>query len=342
MTVDLRSVAELSGVSVSTASRALSGSPRVNEETRRRVQVAAEKLGYRPNATARALRTAHSQLIGLVVTNLVNASFHVIAEIVQRRLAEQGYQMVLSITGGDADQERAALSTLIDHNATGVIVVGSDSQATQELHRRGLPVVHLARRPDEPAGDCVLGDDLTGARVATKYLLAKGHRRIGVIAGPQDVTSGRERLLGYRLEMDEMRVSVRDEWVVWGPFTPATGASGVETLMNLPPRQRPTALIIANHEAAFGALPALQEQGISVPDELSVVCYEDAQLMRWWHPGVTVIDNNAAEMGELAARLLLERILGSRTATAHPSEFRVGTRLIERGSCAGPARGLRS
>jgi LacI family transcriptional regulator len=333
MTVDLRAVAATAGVSVSTASRALSGSPRVSDETRQRIRAAADALGYRPNATARALRTSQSQLVGLVVTNLVNASFHVIAEVVQRRLSEQGYHLVLSITGGDASEERSALRTLVDHNATGVILVSSDSEATSELKRSGLPVVHLARRPDDPAGDCVLGDDMTGARLATKYLLGLGHRRIGVIAGPQSVTSGRERLLGYRLEMVEAGRPVRDDWICSGPFRAATGTEGIDSLMALPARVRPTALLIANHEASFGALPRLRERGITIPDDVSVVCYEDAQLTRWWHPAVTVIDNNAAEMGELAARLLLERISGARSADDQHHEFRVGTRLIERGSC---------
>jgi LacI family transcriptional regulator len=333
MTVDLRLVAASAGVSVSTASRALSGSPRVSDDTRQRIRATADALGYRPNATARALRTSQSQLVGLVVTNLVNASFHVIAEVVQRRLSEQGYQLVLSITGGDAGDERSALRTLVDHNATGVILVSSDSEATHELKRLGLPVVHLARRPDDPAGDCVLGDDMTGARLATKYLLGLRHRRIAVIAGPQNVTSGRERLLGYRLEMAEAGMPVREEWIRSGPFRAETGSDGVDSLMALPARLRPTALLIANHEASFGALPALREHGISIPDDLSVVCYEDAQLTRWWHPAVTVIDNNAAEMGELAARLLLERITGSRSAEDQHHEYRVGTRLIERGSC---------
>jgi LacI family transcriptional regulator len=91
---------------------------------------------------------------------------------------------------------------------------------------------------------------------------------------------------------------------------------------------------VTNHEAAYGVLPALQEAGVEIPGRLSVVCYEDAELMRWWHPAVTVVDINAAEMGELAARLLLERIDGRRAATTRPGEFRVGTHLTLRDSCA--------
>jgi LacI family transcriptional regulator len=340
--VDLRRVAQRSGVSVSTASRALSGAPRVSISTRRKVQAAATALGYRPNATAQALRTSRSRLIGLVVTNLANASFVVIADVVGRRLAERGYQLVLSVTGGDAESERAALRTLIDHNATGVILVGSDTEATQDLQRLGVAVVHLARRPDTPAGDCVLGDDLAGARAATGHLVAQGHRRIAIIAGPAAVTSGRERLLGYRIAMAESQRTVREEWIVTGEFTPATGAAGIRTLMRLPARIRPTALIVANHEASSAALAALDELGVGIPAQLSVICFEDDELLKWWHPAITVVDNNAADMGELAARLLLERIDGITFSGADIREFRIGTRLITRGSCGPPASARRA
>jgi LacI family transcriptional regulator len=107
----------------------------------------------------------------------------------------------------------------------------------------------------------------------------------------------------------------------------------VEALLALPARRRPTALLVANHEASYGALPALREHSVNIPDDLSVICYEDSPLARWWHPAVTVIDNNARQMGELAARLLLRRLETADVDRDEFSEFRVGTRLIERDSC---------
>jgi LacI family transcriptional regulator, galactose operon repressor len=331
--VDLRQVAQRSGVSVSTASRALSGSSRVSDSTAAKVRAAAAALGYRPNASARALRTARSQFIGLVVTNLVNASFHTIAEVVQREFARRGYQLVLSVTGGDPAQERSSLRILVDHSAAGAIVVGSDSEATEELRELGTPTVHLARRPQCPAGDCVLGDEIAGGRSATEYLLGKGHRRIAIIAGPREVQSGRERMQGYWLAMQAAGVPMSDELMLAAALSPDAGAQAVETLLALPARRRPTALLVANHEASYGALPALREHSVTIPGDLSVVCYEDSQLARWWHPAITVIDNNARQMGELAARLLLQRLDPSDGERAEFSEFRVGTRLIQRGSC---------
>jgi LacI family transcriptional regulator len=275
------------------------------------------------------------------VTNLVNTSFHTIAEVVQRELAQRGYQLVLSVTAGDAVQERSSLHTLVDHSAAGVIVVGSDSEATDELRKLGTPTVHLARRPRDPAGDCVLGDEIAGGRSATEYLLENGHRRIAIIAGPPDVPSGRERMQGYWLAMQAADVPVSEELALAVPLSPDAGGTAVEALLALPARRRPTALLVANHEASYGALPALREHSVTIPADLSVICYEDSPLARWWHPAITVIDNNARQMGELAARLLLQRLEVAEVPTAVSanrgrdefSEFRVGTRLIERDSC---------
>ncbi len=220
-----------------------------------------------------------------------------------------------------------------------MIVVGADGGASEELRALGMPTVHLARRPPHPAGDCVLGDDITGARLAAEHLLGLGHRRIAVIAGPAEVQSGRERMAGYWLAMRAAGIDPDEDLAVAAGQSPDAGAKAVTALLALPAVRRPTALIIANHEAVYGALPTLREQSVAVPAELSVICYEDSPLARWWHPAMTVIDNNARQMGELAARLLLTRLEQSGAVPAGMggspefSEFRVGGRLVERDSC---------
>ncbi len=332
MAIGLREVAVLSQVSISTASRALAGSPLVSASTRARVEQAASSIGYRPNASARALRTGGSRLVGLVITNLVNTSFRVIAESLQQQLSEGGHQLVLSITGGSAEQERAALHTLMELDASGVVAVGSDSRAFAELRDRNIPVVHLGRRPAALAGDCVLGDERGGARTAVEMLAAHGHRRIAVICGPASVTSGRERLAGYRQALSRAGLPAPGELVVSGPFAAGTGRTAVDALLALPGSRRPTALLVANHESSYGALPRLRELSISVPGELSVICYEDAPIMQGWWPPMTVVDNRPGEMARLVGSLLLDRITGRSRRTARAAVHRVPTRLIERNS----------
>jgi len=131
---------------------------------------------------------------------------------------------------------------------------------------------------------------------------------------------------------------VRDELTQSVALSPEAGALAAEELLALPARRRPSALIVANHEACYGALPALREHRVSIPDDFSVICYEDSPLARWWHPAITVIDNNARQMGELAARLLLRRLDPAEGDREEFSEFRVGTRIVERDSCR-PAAG---
>jgi LacI family transcriptional regulator len=354
--VGLRDVARRSGVSVSTASRALRGSGRVSAATEARVRAAAAALAYRPNASARTLRTARSGFVGLVITNLANTSFHTIAEVVQHELARRGFELMLTVTAGDPAAERAALRTLAGHSAAGVIVVSADDGASEELRALGVPTVHLARRPPQLAGDCVLGDDIAGARLAAEHLLGLGHRRIAVIAGPAGVQSGRERMAGFWLAMRGAGIDPDERLTVAAELSPDAGAEAVTALLGLPARRRPTALIIANHEAVYGALPALRERSVAVPGDLSVICYEDSPLARWWHPAMTVVDNNARQMGELAARLLLNRLeepagpdgrrergdpgAGARVPGRQEfSEFRVGGRLVERDSCRRVAGG---
>ncbi|MET3805803.1 LacI family transcriptional regulator [Nakamurella sp. UYEF19] len=334
MANDLREVARASGVSISTASRALAGSTLVSDATRARVEEAARRIGYRPNASARALRTGGSRLVGLVITNLVNNSFRVIAEIVQQRLAEAGHHLVLSITGGDAESERAALHTLMELGASGVVAVGSDSKAFAEVKAGAMPVVHLGRRPAKLVGDCVLGDEGAGAGSAVELLIKNGHRRIGIVCGPASVTSGRERLDGYRQALLAAGRPAPEELVVAGSFTARTGVEAVDALLALPRARRPTALLVANHESAYGVLPRLRELGVAIPEAMSVICYEDAPIMHWWWPPITVVDNQPAQMAELVTQLLMDRITGVRASTTRSAVHRIPTRLVERGSVA--------
>ena len=341
MPVDLRKVALISGVSTSTASRALAGSTLVSAATRARVSRVAKDLGYRPNASARTLRTGDSRLVGLVITNLVNNSFRVIAEMVQQRLAENGYHLVLTVTDGHAEQERTALHTLLELGASGLIAVGSDNEAFAEVRARSMPVVHLGRRPDLLAGACVLGDESRGAATATALLLGHGHRRIAFVGGPASVLSGRERLRGYRNAMTKAGRPVDPSWIVRGPFTAETGIQAVDTWMALPAGRRPTGILVANHESTYGVLPRLRELSVRIPEDISVVGYEDAPVMRWWSPPITVIDNQPEKMADLVSTLLLQRISDPQDP-AKPQVHRVPVLLRERASVARvPARAPR-
>jgi LacI family transcriptional regulator len=338
MTTTLDDVARAAGVSRSTASRALSGSPLVSAATRAQVEQAAERLDYRINRMASALRSRQSRLIGLVLNNLINASFHTIAEVVQRRAADHEYQVLLCITDADPRRERAVLNTLADHKVDGLIIIGSSEHAatTNRMLAAGTGIVNVIRAPGESAAPSVLAADRDGAHEATSYLLGLGHERIGFIGGPEGTNSGRERFTGYTSALGEGTVAVDPRLVQRGPFDPEFGVTALGTLLDGCPDM--TALFVANHEAAFGALPSLVARGIRIPDELSLICYEDIPWLSWWHPPVTVVDNGARELAELAMDLLLQQmsrhVNGPATQETRAGRaYRVGAQLIVRSSC---------
>ncbi|MDR5699042.1 LacI family DNA-binding transcriptional regulator [Agromyces aerolatus] len=343
MAATLRMVAEAASVSLSTASRALQGSPRISPATRKRVRSVAADLGYRPNHAARALRSRRSRLVGLVLNNLVNVSFHTIAEVVQRKLSAEGYQLIISITDGDPRVEKELLMTLVDHGVDGVIVIGSGLNAatTNEFLESDIAVVNAIRSSPDSRAPTVLAGDRDGAYTAVRYLLELGHRRVGYIGGLDSTDSGRERFRGYREALADSGVELDDRLISKGPFTPTFGADAIDELLAVRPGM--TALFAANHEAVFGIMPGLVAADVELARELSLICYEDMPLLQMWQTPVTVVDTGAEEIGALAVDLLLDQIdldgttRGPEGAPRKVNRtYRVGAQLVQRQSCAPP------
>jgi len=335
MSLTLRDVAQAARVSISTASRALSGKGLANRKTEQRVKRIADELGYRPNTLARGLKTRSSRLVGLVLHNLMNASFGVVAEIVQKRLGEEGYQVILCVTGDDPEQESRTLVTLADHRIDGLIIVptGKNGDQLARLDSSGLPIVCVVRRNEAVELEAVLAADPEGAHVGTSYLLDLGHRRIGLIVGREETTSGRERLSGYLRALRERGVGVEKDLVYSGAYHPETGVTASRKFLDM--ESPPTALFVANHEASLGVLRVLSERNVSIPDELSILCYEDLPWFRWHRPAISIIDNGAANIANLAVDRLMRRLGDESENSNHDErgEFRVGARLIIRESC---------
>jgi len=342
MAATLKTVAAKAGISVSTASRALRSSPRVSAATQKHVKRVAVDIGYRPNQAARALRSGESRLIGLVLNNLLNVSFHTIAEVVQQRLSVHGYQLILSTTSGDAGVERELLMKLTDHGVDGVIVIGSgkNSKTLNSILQSGVPVVNVIRSSPDSLAPTVLAGDRDGASMATEYLVSLGHRRIGYVGGLETTDSGRERYLGYISGLNRNGIEVDEIMVRRGPFDPEFGAKAIEEL--LATENGMTALFAANHEAVFGILPVLAARGISLPQNLSVICYEDMPLLQTWQPAITVIDTGATEIAELTVDLILKQVSNLKKSSEGKRKqartYRVGASLIARHSCASPSK----
>ena len=328
--VTLRDVAEAANVSIATASRVLAGKGLAGPETQLRIREAAEKLAYRPNKFAQSLKTRQTQLIGVVIHNLENASFRTIAAVMQSRMREAGYQVMLCITGDDAEQERDAISTLTDYNVSAVVVVptGLNSNLLTGLEKSGIPVVCVVRRDPSNTLETVLSADVDGAFEGTRHLLSFGHRRIGLVVGRRSTTSGSERRAGYVRALDEAGVPFDPDLIVEGPYVPQTGIAAANTLLDL--ALPPTAIFIANHESALGVMRVVSERGLIVPDDLSLLCYEDSPWFQWQRPALSVVDSGAEALANLTADRVMQRIEGAHNGAV---EYRVGQRVLSRASC---------
>jgi LacI family transcriptional regulator len=330
MAVTLRDVARAADVSVATASRALAGSSLANHATRRHVVQVAAALGYRINTFARALKTKRSRLIGLTIHNLENASFQVLASVVQTRMQSLGYQVILSISSDDAEQERDIFRTLVDHSVDGLIAVPTGANGAQLLamEHAEIPVICAVRRVEGTTLESVLAADLDGAYGGTRHLLNLGHRRIGLIVGMSDTTSGKERLAGYKRALQEAGLPVDPALIQAGRYAPETGVVASNALLAMP--SPPSAIFVANHESSVGVLRVISERGLSIPADLSVLFYEDSPWFEWQRPAISVVDSGATEMANLAVDRLMQRLGGVANSGR---EYRVGSRLIERASC---------
>jgi LacI family transcriptional regulator len=336
MTATIDDVAEAAGVSRSTASRALSGHPSVRPATREHVLLVAERLNYRADPVARALRAGNSGLIGLVLTNLLNPSIQEIAETIQTLGHESELEVLIATTNGRADREQRVIGALTSHRVDGLIVMGSAESAPllNSLYSGGLPLVELIRLPGEIRTPSVVYDDLAAGRIATEHLLAAGHRRIAFLGGPADTRSGRERYQGFVDALGSRGITVNPVDVFRGEFLSAFGAAAMSQFLD--GHTRASGLVVANHEAMFGGLQVLAQHGVAIPASLSVVAVEDEALLSFWHPPITVVDTMPGKLAEAAMQLMLHQLgQGERPSEPGPAVPTVmPVRLIERASTA--------
>jgi LacI family transcriptional regulator len=333
MSTTIEDVAAAAGVSRSTASRAMSGHPAVRASTRERVQAAAESLGYQVDSVARSLRAGSSGLIGLVLTNLMNASIQTAANTIQATGHLQGYEVLIATTNEDPDREREIVQRLRSHRVDGVIVMGTGANTLllNELNASGFPVVALIRLPRGVTTPAVVYDDRDAARQACAHLIALGHRDIAFVGGPGSTRSGRERYAGFVQTLRAADVPVREELVWRGPFDSAFGSAVALGL--LAGRRRATAVVVANHEAMSGVLQVFAQQSVVIPQELSIVGIEDAVIQQYWHPAITVIDTNPRQLGALALDEMVRQLKNAEPDVGHGPVV-VPVALIERASTA--------
>lgn len=333
----LREVADAAGVHTATASRALNAATRnlVSAETARKVLRAAEQLGYVPNPIARGLKTSRSRTIGLVLPDLTNPLFPPIARSVQDVLTEAGYSGFIVNTDNDPDTERTQVASLRAWHVEGLIIATAllDHPLLEQLYSEGVRMVLVNRRTAAPELPAVTPDDASGIEMAVQHLVDLGHRRILHLAGPQRTSTGLVRARAFAQAVREQGLDADPELVVpCGSWSEAEGARALRAALDQGTRF--SAVVAGNDLLALGGYGVLAERGMSIPDDVSVVGFNDVPFLDKLMPPLTTVRVPQAQIGAEACRMLLESI-------DHPER---GTRsvllpvsLVVRGSTAAPS-----
>ena len=330
MAVTLVEIAQAAGVSVSTVSRALAnGKYPLKQETRQNILKLAEEMGYKPNLVARSLQSNRSHLVGVVVDRMQSPFAAATVEGIQDGLRHAGYSISIAYSNRDQAIATQAIHTFYSHQVDGIIILNS------WLHTFNDPILSLQDRPfvfinrlfGNSSQNCVGPGDRQGARLATQHLVDLGHRRIGYVNGMEDWIEAQNRLAGYCDVLTEGGLPVDEALIRHGNWSIESGYEAAQELLAL--EDRPTAIFAANDIMALGAMYAIQKAGLEVPGDVAIVGYDDRDFAAWIRPALTTVRMPSYEMGQAAARLLLEQINKKELEDA----TQVTGKLIVRESC---------
>jgi LacI family transcriptional regulator len=335
--VTIRDVARLAEVHPGTVSRALNEQTRalVNPETAERVIRAAEELGYQPNPIARGLKTNRSFTVGVLIPDLTNPLFPPIMRGLEDRLGEAGYTLLTVNTDNDPERERIQMAALRARQVDGLIAATArlDVELLAQVAADGIPVVLVNRSLEDGSLPAVTVNDRQGIGLAVEHVVSLGHERIGHVAGPQNVSTGHQRRLGFVEAMRAAKLEVPEAWIsVSSAFTESEGARTCEELIEHEPRL--TAIVAANDRLAIGCYDVLEARALRCPEDVSIVGFNDMPFIDRLRPPLTTVRVPQREIGTVAADLLLERLADS---DQDSREILLEPALIIRGSTAPPS-----
>lgn len=340
----INDVAKLAGVSAMTVSRVINNSGYIGRETRSRVEAAIAELAYVPNAVGRQLRSKRTKMLALVLSDIMNPFFTTIARGVEDVARVQGFSVMFCNTDESEREEAQYLLMLVERQVDGVLLVpaSSSGKSLRMLLSHKMPVVVLDRRIQSRLVDSVRSDSEAGAYTLTQHLIGLGHRRIAVLTGRRSVSTSIDRVAGYCRAMLDAGLELNDDLVRYGEYNygeynQVDGNRMANEVLAIDPR--PTAIFAANNFIAFGAMRSLRDAGLRVPEDISIVAFDDLPVAWLSDPFMTVVDQPAYEIGRRAAELLLSRLDGTISGPGRevvlPSEL-----IIRRSSgapCARPA-----
>lgn len=323
-------VAEHAGVSLSTVSRVLNGRKTVNPKLREKVEAAMRELNYRPSSVARSLATNRSDSIGVLVSELDTPFFGEMMQAIEATLREANKHVIITVGHNDQQQEVDAVDFLISRNCDALIMhsEGMTDEQLLAVNRDKLPIAVINRDVDGLDNACFCLDNEQGGYLATQHLIENGHTRIAYISGPARKTDAMERLAGHKRALIEAGIPVIDSMIYEGNYKEQDGKEGLLALRK--GNDSFTALVCANDWMASGAMSCARDLGLQLPEQLSIVGFDDVVFAHHVYPKLTTVSNPVYKMGEMAAKSILSRVYDQK----HQLKLLYDAELIERDSVA--------
>ena len=331
--VGLKDIAEKTGFSIKTVSRAINNHPDVNKDTRKKILSVADEYSYFPNLVAKSLRTKKAFTIGYIVPDITNEFYGKIGIVLEKSFRQHGYSLLISFSEESEENEINSLKLLLAKRVDGIVLatVGTTGEFLKEvINRFHVPVVVIDNKEEGIESNLVLHDNIDGAYLLTKHLLDHGHGRIGCITGPLAETSAQDRLEGYKKALKEYNRDVVDSFIKISNWRVDGGYDAAVKLMGYKD-QRPTAMFISNSIMALGVYKAFKKLNIKIPDDVALVAYDNLEFTEAIDPPLTTLDKVEDEIGRIVSSLLLEKIRNKDIENV--SEYFVKARLCIRRSC---------
>lgn len=305
----IKDVARLAGVSTTTVSHVINKTRFVAETTQERVQAAVKELNYAPSAVARSLKCNTTRTIGMLVTQSTNLFFSEVIDGVESYCYRQGYTLILCNTGGIYEKQRDYIRMLAEKRVDGMLVMCSD--LTEELREmldqhKDIPKVVMDWGPESSQADKIIDNSEEGGYLATKFLMDNGHTDIACLSGQIEKAACQERIRGYKRALSEKDIKVNDDWILEGNFECDTAVLAADKIAVMD--KKPTAVFCFNDTMALGLISRLQQKDIQVPEDMSVIGYDNIELAEYFSPPLTTIHQPKRRVGKNAFEILLERI----------------------------------
>ncbi|EHO39696.1 transcriptional regulator, LacI family [Caldithrix abyssi DSM 13497] len=306
----IKDIAAKLNLHYTTVSRALRDHPDVNEETKRLVKETAQQMNYRPNYLARSLKRQKSNSIGVIVPEIKHHFFSAVISGIEEVAYEAGYVILVAQSNEQMEREILNLNAFISSHVSGLLVSISQTTTSSDHFKKFMEqdgkIVFFDRVCEDLEASKVVVDDYDGAYKATEYLIKKGYKRIGHLAGSKNLNIARNRYLGYKDALKNNGLTPNEAYVYWGGLQEQDGRNGMKALLEL--TERPDAIFAVNDPVAIGAYDVLKQKGLKIPDDMGIVGFSNNPISSFVHPPLTTVHQPAYEMGKKAAELLLQQI----------------------------------